>query len=491
MRRRVTHLKTNLENFVAKVESDLVEKKSHNKISIEKLAASFGISDKTEVKELTELAIVNRARKLAHGEGTIRERFERIVELYYSQVNLSHRTSQSILLQQYSTPAPIGYLAGVFCGIHKPFVKSLYFEPSAGNGLLTIAGNPFNFIVNEIDPTRNRNLQTQQFWKVSNEDATRPFKEFSKTFDAVLTNPPFGISEEEIPYDTFRMRSLEHVMALRALDCMKDSGKAAIIIGGHTRWDDKGRIQAGKQRIFFNYLYSRYNVASVVNIDGHKLYSRQGTAFDVRLILIKGRKPIPSGNAPVYHPDTDKEVKTFYELFDRVMDVTETNFNVTDTMKILELEAEALALELELLKPVDGLPVVPGNINKIMYRHYVYFKNQNPVGHNQLFLLKNEETGEYETFDLDAERLVYMFSLPPSKFAIINGKKVHGISITAEKLAGIKRQLQETGYEVLVEENANSFKGFDDEFGDVENLDIDQQAYKDYVGIKKDWMVFL
>ena len=51
-----------------------------------------------------------------------------------------------------------------------------------------------------------------------------------------------------------------------------DSGKAAIIIGGHTRWDDKGRIQAGKQRIFFNYLYSRYNVADVINIDGAQTF---------------------------------------------------------------------------------------------------------------------------------------------------------------------------------------------------------------------------
>lgn len=466
-------LLSKVSEFVATVEKSLQEKTQHNKKSIEKLAASFGITDKTEVKELTELAIVKRARELAHSGGTIRERFDKIVELYYSQVNLSHRTSQSILLQQYSTPAPIGYLAGVFCGIHRPFVRSLYFEPSAGNGLLTIAGNPFNFIVNEIDPTRNRNLQTQRFSKVLHKNATKPFKEYLKTFDAVLTNPPFGISEEEIFYDTFRMRSLEHVMALRALDCMKDSGKAAIIIGGHTRWDDKGRIQSGKQRIFFNYLYSRYIVAAVINIDGHKLYSRQGTAFDVRLILINGRKKVLSGNAPVYSPDTDGEVKTFEELFERVVDAMDTNFNETDTMKILELEAEALALELELLKPLDGLPAVPGNITKTMYQHYAYFKKQYPVKHNQLFLLKNEATGEYETFDLDAERLVFIFSLPLVKFAIINGKKVHGISITAEKVASIKRQLQETGYQVLVEEDSNSFKGLDNELVDSEDDTVD------------------
>jgi DNA repair protein RadC len=336
--------KDRFDEFVSAVQADLQEKRSHNKKSIEKLASSFGITDKTEVKELTELAIVKRARELAHSEGTVKERFENIVELYNSQVNLSHRTSQSILLQQYSTPAPIAYLAGVFCGIDKPNPDSLFFEPSAGNGLLTIAGNPKDFIVNEIDPVRNRNLMAQGFLEVTSQDATQPFQFIVQKFNAVLTNPPFGISEEEILYDTFPIKSLEHVMALCALDTMSDKGKSAIIIGGHTRWDDKGRIQAGKQRIFFNYLYSRYHVSDVINIDGHKLYSRQGTSFNVRLILINGRKRIPSGAAPVFDPLKDIEIKTFDDLFERVMDAIETP--IYNSMKpISDLEKEALAIQ--------------------------------------------------------------------------------------------------------------------------------------------------
>ncbi|TMI89769.1 MAG: hypothetical protein E6H08_16065, partial [Bacteroidetes bacterium] len=338
------NLKDNLEKFVEKVESDLSEKKSHNKISIEKLAASFGITDKTEVKELTELAIVKRARELAHSDGTIRERFDKIVELYNSQVNLSHRTSQSILLQQYSTPAPIAYLAGVFCGIDKPTIDSLYFEPSAGNGLLTIAGSPKDFIVNEIDHVRSRNLKAQGFLEVTGQDATEPFHLIVQKFDAVLTNPPFGISEEEILYDTFRIKSLEHVMALRALDTMTNRGKAAIIIGGHTRWDDKGRIQAGKQRIFFNYLFSRYNVSDVININGAKLFSKQGTSFDVRLILINGRKQTIAGAAPVFDPLKGIEVKVFDDLFERVMDAMETKIDFS-MEPIPDLEKEALSIQ--------------------------------------------------------------------------------------------------------------------------------------------------
>jgi hypothetical protein len=340
--------------FADKVQQDLSNGVHYNKRSIEKLAAGFEIYDKTLVKELTELAIVRRARELAHSTGSVREQFEKIVNLYNTQVTLSHRTSQSILLQQYSTPAPIAYLAGVFTGIDKGV--SL-FEPSAGNGLLTIAGNPGDTVVNEIDSVRNANLQTQGYKEVFKQDATKPFTLFRKTFDAVITNPPFGRLDIEELYETFPIKTLEQLMALRALDCMKDIGKAAIIIGGHTSWDERGRIQAGRNRIFFNYLYSRYQVKDVINIDG-SLYSRQGTSFDVRLILIDGRKATPIGNAPPKSLANSETVKTFDALFYRVMDALsdsrEVQRNSIDMKKhqlhILELEAQAVQLELELIK---------------------------------------------------------------------------------------------------------------------------------------------
>ncbi len=352
--------------FVDAIGRDLLIGKKHSKRSVEKMAAAFGIMDRSEVKELTELAIVRRARQLAHSTGSIKERFDKIVELYHSQVNLSHRTSQSILLQQYSTPAPIGYLAGVFCGIDKlQFTGGFAFEPSAGNGLLTIAAQPERVHVNEIDAIRNRNLQTQGYAVVTKEDATFPFYFRAKRFDAVITNPPFGTLTEPVYYGDYKISTLEQLMALRALDTMTDGGKAAIIIGGHTRWDDLGRIQAGRNRIFFNYLYHHYHVADVINIDGKRLYSRQGTAFNVRLILVDGRKEKPGGAAPLYNATHDAVVETFDELFIRVMDAMVERIGVSTEKSVLpyfkdvhmremELEAEALALELELLN-VAGL----------------------------------------------------------------------------------------------------------------------------------------
>jgi predicted RNA methylase len=345
------------EKFLQHVRNELDAKNQHNRKSIERIAASYGITDKSEAKEFTELAIVLKARSIALSSLSLDTKYQSIVELYKSQVNISHRTSQSILLQQYSTPAPISFLSGIFVNAE---TNISLFEPSAGNGLLTIAANPERAVVNEIDNLRRSNLNDQGYRQVLSQDATQPFKGFEKKFDAVLTNPPFGLLERDVKHETFSIEVLDHLMALRALDCMKDNGKAAIIIGGHTRYDKKGRIQKGKNRFFFNYLFSRYNVLDIIPVDGHKLYSRQGTSFDTRLILIDGRKSNPSSAAPLKNEERDRVVDSFEELFERMMRVTTPRKEIS--MRPIELEAQALALELELMSFDElGMPYTPAS----------------------------------------------------------------------------------------------------------------------------------
>lgn len=358
-------------HFLHHIRNQLRVKNQLNKRSIERIGASYGLLDKSVIKECTELAVALNAKNIALSFKPIEIKYQRIVELYQSQVNLSHRTSQSILLQQYSTPAPISFLAGIFVNANQ---NISVFEPSAGNGLLTIAADPSRVVVNEIDDLRRSNLLDQGYRQVLAQDATKPFKGFEKKFDAVLTNPPFGRLSHPVKYGTFEIEVLDHLMALRALDCMKDNGKSAIIIGGYTRYDRKGRVQKGKNRFFFNYLFSRYNVLDIIPIDGHKLYSRQGTSFDTRLILIDGRKSKPSGAAPLRDEERDKVVDSFDELFDRVMRVTRRRHRDSYrdgahaspgkeiSMNKFELEASALALELELMTFDElGMPYSPAS----------------------------------------------------------------------------------------------------------------------------------
>ncbi|MBI3237740.1 MAG: strawberry notch C-terminal domain-containing protein, partial [Flavobacteriia bacterium] len=317
-----------------------------NRPQTEKIANEIGIFNKTMIKELTEYAIVKRGREIALGEGSVEEKFQQMVNLYNHQTNISFRTSQSILLKQYSTPVPIGYLMGIYCRLDKKEVFA--FEPSAGNGMLTIAGNPKQVRVNEIDRIRRENLKRQKFSEVFGLDASEPMTGIEKAFPAVLTNPPFGKHTKPLYVDNHKIYDLDHAMTVFALQTMKDSGRSAIIVGGHLKYDSRGRIVAGKDRIFFNYLYSRFNVEDVIALDGRKLYAKQGTTFDVTLILINGRKNSPKGVAPLFDAERNKVVRSFDELFERIMNKTNQVPSVSEIrQKALDILAKLKGKTLE------------------------------------------------------------------------------------------------------------------------------------------------
>ncbi len=326
--------------FIHYLTNELQTGKAFNRIQVENAAGRFGIEDKTLIKELSEYAIVDSARQIAHGNGTQKQKYERIVDLYKRQANQSYRTSQSIMLRQYSTPAPIGYLMGIYCGIDDG--RKTVFEPSAGNGLLTIAGTPQLTTVNEIDSVRRSNLERQPFFRVTGQDASLPFMEYARSFDSIITNPPFGSlgRGQNVKIEGFRIHDMDHYMAILALDTMKNNGRAAIIIGGHSSFDDKGRINSPKDRIFFNYLNHYYQVDDVIPINGKKLYSRQGTAFDTRLILISGRKKRPEGYTPLADDTTRKVVSSFDDLYNRIMSHKE--LKPMDSLKLRAIQLRKL-----------------------------------------------------------------------------------------------------------------------------------------------------
>jgi hypothetical protein len=362
--------------YISRIREDLKAERKHSKTTIESIAKSFGIANKNLVKEFTELAIILNAREIAHDSSlTTYKKYLDIVALYQSQVNLSMRTSMSVLMQQYSTPAPISFLASsyilkpgslsgykAFKNIVKGSTKGKivgnahltndkndfprYLEPSAGNGLLTIA-LPYHYThVNELDDVRLANLKEQPFAKVSSWDALKPPAAYDRTFDGIVTNPPFGSLSQPEFFGKFKIKRLEHAMALNALRCMKDDGKAAIIIGGHTTWDEHGRVTAGTNRIFLNYLYHFYNVKDIIPINGKKLYSRQGTSINTRLILIDGAKAVPDGAAPLKNKLHSTVVKTHEELWERVGLGNSTSPKPqTKDVKVIKLRAKAILIK--------------------------------------------------------------------------------------------------------------------------------------------------
>lgn len=304
--------------FIDAVNIQLAFKHKFNGIvELRKIAERVGLKDikDTDLQELAETAIVKRARGIASTESTNNaEKFKRIKTLYENQPSLNQRDSERVMKQQYSTPAPYAFLADMYVKGNGKVIDSA-LEPSAGNGMLTI-GLPMDKVhVNDIDAQRLANLTRQGFKNVTSQDGTQPFK--VKPVDIVITNPPFGSATPK-EYDGYKISSLEGQMAINALDSMKGDGRAAIIIGGNTEYAKNGSLNP-KDKAFLGYLYSHYNVEDVINVDG-SLYSKQGTSYPTRIILINGRRLNENAFPPVKDKARAETVKDYDELYKRIED---------------------------------------------------------------------------------------------------------------------------------------------------------------------------
>lgn len=313
-----------IESRVMMLQLDAESVKPLTMTEVKKMASKYSalkdISD-TDLQELVELAMtqLTRSEAIINIDGTAEQQraaFDHIVNLYQIQPSLNARDSERLIKQQYSTPTPFGYVMGQFVRAGGKTVGSM-LEPSAGNGALTITVHPSLVHVNDIDEARLANLRKLGYAQVTAQDALLPFD--GDKVDVVMTNPPFGTVTEKVYDGIFHVSSLEGQMAINALEKMKDDGRAAIVIGGNTSYRTNGSMNP-KDAAFFGYLYSHYNVADVINISGKALYSRNGTGYDVRMILIDGRKTGEFQRVfpPVKAKARAEQVTTFDELYKRV-----------------------------------------------------------------------------------------------------------------------------------------------------------------------------
>lgn len=241
-----------------------------------------------QAQEELETAIVMTARKVvAKNEGD-RSTYDMLLRLYESQPNLNIRTSTSIANQAYSTPAPLAFLASRLAGITS---NSVVHEPTGGTGMLLIGADPQKAIVNELNDLRISALKVQGFTPTQKDAATQLLVPEGAQPDAVVTNPPFGSVKDgegkpvKVKVDGYNIGQIDHLIAARALQAMKPDGKATLILGAN-------KVAGGlstDDRIFFNWLYSHYNVVGHFEVEGD-LYTRQGASWPVRVITINGRQ---------------------------------------------------------------------------------------------------------------------------------------------------------------------------------------------------------
>ena len=249
------------------------------------------------VDELVELAVVLEARDIAQSGQPAQGKYDALVALYRKQPTLGTRTSTSIENQAYSTPAPLAFLSNVLLGKNQGVGKTL--EPTAGNGMLVMTTPVERAVVNELNDDRANALREQGF-TVTQDDASKA--KFPKV-RRVVANPPFGVVRDEAgqptPFSvtvggaTFSTNEIDHAITFNSLDAMEDDGTAVFIVGGvaKTAASEEARSDAyngNAKRTFYFHLYENYNVVDHFTVSG-ALYAKQGAAWPVDVIVIRGR----------------------------------------------------------------------------------------------------------------------------------------------------------------------------------------------------------
>lgn len=332
-------------HFSQHLSAQLDNGESYDWSKVLKLAKELNIeATPQELMQACEVAIVMSARRMIsqHSEWSAGQCFEQMKRLYSQQPIISTNSSDSLRWQQYSTPCPISYLAGLYVSQGNP--QYGFYEPTAGNGMLTIALPVGSTVVNEIDPVRFENLKKAGYAQTFNGDAVAlANSEHAQRNYNVIMNPPFGnLKQSEYLYRdgkvadnsaTYTFKRLDHKIAVLSLEkFMGDNGaRAAIIVGGklaakynkaddEAYWNKQGRLQ-GAFGDFISYLNRAYLVDDIFYIDG-KLYSKQGTQFPIVLILVRGRRKQwdsdPLCKWRTYDSIKDKPVQSFDELMIRM-----------------------------------------------------------------------------------------------------------------------------------------------------------------------------
>jgi hypothetical protein len=265
-------------------------------------------------QEALEAAMARAAHDVVAEGKDVRETFDRLRAMYDNQPNLNIRTSTSVENQAYSTPAPLAYVAAQLAQIGP---QSKVYEPTAGNGMLLLTANPKNVTANELESGRVANLREQGIDALQGDalEAINSGAVPEKSQDAVIANPPFGSIKDEngaatkVRVDGYKLGKIDHLIAADALRAMKDDGHATIILGA----DKAPGGVSTDDRIFFNWLYSHYNVVSHFEVDG-KLYGRQGANWPVRVITVAGRE---TSNRVSPKPGDIARVNTWEGVYDQ------------------------------------------------------------------------------------------------------------------------------------------------------------------------------
>src|SRR5471030_2831873 len=217
------------------------------------------------------------------------------VDFYYGLPNANMRTAESIALHQLSSPLPLAVVGQRLLIGSDDLTGKTVLEPTVGNGslvnMMPAGAQVFGL---ELDQKRVDAVSSERIVVEQGDATSVPLRALfgqPEGFDYTIANPPFGGLEGVHSFDKLKnVRRMDYFIGLRALAARKDAGRSVLIFGSDTKYSH-GQVEKSATA-FLNYLYDHYDVRGLVELDG-RLYSRQGSTYNVRMIVIGDKLAVP------------------------------------------------------------------------------------------------------------------------------------------------------------------------------------------------------
>lgn len=248
-----------------------------------------------QMQEAIEAAVQRRIETSAAAPDE--EAFRLAVSLYDAQPPFEARTSESVQLQQYSTPPPLAIVAQKMLG---PVSGKTYLEPAVGNlSLVSVLPAGASVYATELDPRRIEQASlslSRDSISLTEADATSVdfgllLGESGQQFDGVISNPPFGGLQPARIIDGLNVTRLDHLILMRSLAARKADGRGVYIISSDREniFPGKAGLISGGSKNLMNWLADHYVIEDAVEING-KIYAKQGASAPVRMLTIGRRR---------------------------------------------------------------------------------------------------------------------------------------------------------------------------------------------------------
>ncbi len=383
-----------------------------------------------EAQEAIEAAFnrrVNKHFKLSANKD-LHELFKFAENLQSRLPNMIYRTSESIALQQYSTPATLSIAAQYALG---NVAGQRVLEPTIGNASLVTTLEGATVFGVEID--QKRFDQTKLMLNSDNSySGVNLIKgdflsmEFDEPFDAIIANPPFGGLGGSVLMDGLSVTRRDQQILMQTLRFRKENGRALFIIGADYESNFKGKegeLSGGSEKLF-NWLTDHYEI-NAFEVSGD-LYKSQGAGYALRFIAVGRKRSSEEAKealkTKIYRIKKLPVVTTNEELWAAASETREFFANIAPSDAEQEANLELVNIEIgkELKEnPEFGndyqaqyIPMTAGSSNAMIPKNLV-------VPQSRAFAKFIDENGDPENFVKKELRLTDLSDFEPEQIDAI------------------------------------------------------------------------